>query len=1017
MTGLDTLQCPSCGELNAAPASSCQACGRPLDDPADSASDPSEETLFYEDEPDLPSFGSRYEVVRRLGQGGMGTVYEARDLELDRQVAIKEIRPELVDQPDVMARFKREIQLASEITHPNVLRVYDLTEADSKRFLTMQFVDGVTLAGHLRRTGRLEIVEILAIFRQICAALAAAHEKGVVHRDMKPGNVMIDGQDHAFVMDFGLARSLALSGLTQTGAVMGTPYYMSPEQVSGQEIDARTDVFALGIILYQMLTGELPYQGESTFEIMMQRIQQDPPSAHELNPDIPPFLRKILERCMEREPSLRYADAGEILADLDAEQVDTRFLHELRKRRKPLLRTALGVLLALIVAGGFWLGQRSRKPTAEDTAAAPDSGPAALEEVPSLAVAPFANRTGDSELDWFGEGVARLVMDNLAQSRHARVVSMDRVRTLQEAAGGSLTAEGAAAADIDHLLTGEILASAEGLTVTARLTDTAEARELASKRLDGLTQELLIQASDDLAAATRQGLGIPPTESVDVYAADFASQNPEAYNLYIEALSHWADFRYAEAEALLLRALEVAPDFTMANYRLAMVEATTSRTDSAQSRIDVALREVAKLPEREGLYIQAADAYIGRRNEEAIEIYTELLDRYPYETEARYFLTQILDFLGRYDEEQEHLDILARLVPDDPTVWSMQGNLALHRREFSKAIGDLQRYIELLPESPNGVHLLGDAYRGQGELDLAAARYLEALELDPTFHFSTTSLAIVESLQRRTSDAESRLRGLIGNPEVPPLHRINAVFELASILRSQERFREAAEVLSALSGPIADEQVREAMSLAVQGLSWMELGEIDEARVLIDRAIDRSPGVPTRYLFARGLLELTKGDYDRALATADAVLEGALPPDNPDRTEDKVAAYLRGRVHLAKGDLVSAIEELERAISLGGYEYSIYRVALAEALLAAERPMEAMAAARQAADQVDYSAPRLDLELDRLRARLVLAQVQRAMDRPEAAAELGRELLDFWTQSDPGLPDIEEARALAGAQG
>jgi len=1014
------MDCPSCGTDNPSSAISCRACGRDLpgqasgDGVSTPAVDQDARTLIFPDEPDLPGFGSRYEVKRLLGQGGMGAVYHAWDRELDRDIALKEIRPELVDQPDVIARFKREIQLASEITHPNVLRVYDLGAAEGKRFLTMQYVDGMTLSAHLRRGGLPETREAVSIFRQLCAALAAAHDKGVVHRDMKPGNVMINADGQAFVMDFGLARSLALSGLTQTGAVLGTPHYMSPEQVSGQKVDARTDVYALGVMLFQMLTGELPFQGESTFEIMMQRVQKDPPAAHELNPEIPSYLGKILERCMERDPSLRYADASEILADLDAQQVETNFLHQVKKRRKPLLRMAVGVLLALIVAGGFWLGRRSETRSTDELAPGLTSENVAR-EAPSLAIVPFANRTGDADLDWYGEGVARLIMDNLAQSRHVRVVSMDRIRDLLEVHGGTLSAAVAAESGIDNLMTGEIMKGPEGLTVTTRLTDTGEGREVASKRLDGLSEELLIQGSDDLAQATRSGLGIPPTESVDVYAADFASRNREAYNLYIEALGHWADYRYEESEVLLDRALEMAPDFTMARYRLAMVKADTSRTDEAQADIEVAMREASRLPQREGLYIQAAEAYIGRRLDDAIAAYQSLLDLYPYETEARHLLAQILDLLGRYEEEQEHLDILSRLVPDDPTVWSMQGNLALHRQDFSKAIQDFQRYIELLPDSPNGVHLLGDAYRGQGELDLAAEQYIVALDLDPDFHYSATSLAVVEFLQAKPQEAESRLRALAANGTAPHRNRIDAGFELAAILRSQERFREAAAVLSSMAQPIAEEQIREAMSLAVQGMSWMEIKDLSKARDLIEEAIEKSPGVPTRYLFARGLLELAEDDLEQVLRTADQILESALPPDNPDRTEDKVAAYLKGLVHLSREQIETAIEELNRAISLDGYEYAIYRVALARALLMADRHMEAMAAARQAADQIDHSDPRLDLQLDRLRAKLVLAQVQEAMDRPEAAAELANELLETWSQSDPGLPDIEKARDLLPA--
>ena len=306
------MDCPSCGTQNPESIDICGSCGQDLstsvgrEEKTFPASNPDDVTVVFEGDPDLPDFGSRYQVSRLLGQGGMGAVYQARDTELDRDVALKEIRPDLVDQPDVIARFKREIQLASDITHPNVLRVFDLSEANGKRFLTMQYVEGTTLSTRLRRQGVPEISEVVAIFGQLCAALAAAHEKGVIHRDMKPGNVMIDRQGHVLVMDFGLATSLALSGLTQTGTVLGTPHYMSPEQVSGQTVDSRTDVYALGVMLFQMLTGQLPFQGESTFEIMMQRMQQDPPSAQEINPEIPRYLRQILDRCLVRESSLRY---------------------------------------------------------------------------------------------------------------------------------------------------------------------------------------------------------------------------------------------------------------------------------------------------------------------------------------------------------------------------------------------------------------------------------------------------------------------------------------------------------------------------------------------------------------------------------------------------------------------------------------------------------------------------------------------------------------------------------------
>jgi tetratricopeptide (TPR) repeat protein len=270
-------------------------------------------------------------------------------------------------------------------------------------------------------------------------------------------------------------------------------------------------------------------------------------------------------------------------------------------------------------------------------------------------------------------------------------------------------------------------------------------------------------------------------------------------------------------------------------------------------------------------------------------------------------------------------------------------------------------------------------------------------------------------LQGQVRQAEERLRSLVENDEAPPRNRIDAAFDLASLLRGHGRFRDAGAALASLQPLLEAEQVREAMALAVRGDCLAELGDDRGAQRLIERAIDRSPGVPTRYLFTRGLFELRHGDLAAVRATATAVAAGALPPEDPDRTEDKAAAYLEGMALLAEGEAGRAVERLSLAVASEGYEYAVYRLGLAQAFLAAGRLPEAMAAARQAAESVDMADPRLDLMLDRARARLVLALVLEAMGRPDKSSAQAREFLALWRGADSGLPEVAQAQRLSGS--
>src|SRR3984885_8841739 len=260
----------------------------------------------------------RYEVLGLLGEGGMGAVYKAKDVELGRVVALKVIRPDLARNRAILDRFKQELILATQVTHRNVVRIYDLGEAEGIKFITMEYVEGEDLAAILHRRVKLPPREAVAVIEQVCRALEAAHRVGVIHRDLKPQNIMLEkGTGRILVMDFGLAKTLEGNRMTQTGAMVGTMEYMSPEQALAGSLDQRSDIFSLGLIFYELLTGQTPFRADSALASLIKRTQERVVPVSDFDKSIPPELSQIVSRCLERDLTLRYQSAAELLADLE----------------------------------------------------------------------------------------------------------------------------------------------------------------------------------------------------------------------------------------------------------------------------------------------------------------------------------------------------------------------------------------------------------------------------------------------------------------------------------------------------------------------------------------------------------------------------------------------------------------------------------------------------------------------------------------------------------------------------
>src|SRR5579871_1041603 len=365
----------------------------------------------------------RYEILQALGEGGMGTVYKARDRELDRLVALKVIRPDLARNPAIIQRFKQELILARQVTHRNVIRIFDLGEADGIKFITMEFIEGKDLRSLLLEHTKFSPEEAAEIIRQVCLALDTAHSEGVIHRDLKPQNIMRDASGRIVVMDFGLARSLESDGMTQTGALIGTMEYMSPEQGLGQELDQRSDLFTLGLIFYELLSGQVPYKADSALASLLKRTQERAAPVSDLENRVPRALSNIVAKCLERDPKLRYGSAKQLLSDLDAWQgkgaAASIRLPDVQPWGQdiPWVGISVAAVVLILAVTAFLLRGKLFGPSAKGPA-----GP-----VVSLAILPLRNASGDTSLDWLGNDVAEMLRTDMGHSGSLQIVPSGRV--------------------------------------------------------------------------------------------------------------------------------------------------------------------------------------------------------------------------------------------------------------------------------------------------------------------------------------------------------------------------------------------------------------------------------------------------------------------------------------------------------------------------------------------------------------------------------------------------------------
>src|SRR5271170_3894179 len=468
----------------------------------------------------------RYEVVEILGQGGMGAVYKATDRELNRTVAIKVIRPDLARDRGIVDRFKQELLLAHQVTHRNVIRIYDLSEADGMKFITMEYVEGENLLTLLHEKKKFAPEEAVEIMLQVCRALEAAHTVGVIHRDLKPQNIMRDKTGRILVMDFGLARTLEGDGMTQSGALVGTMEYMSPEQALGKPLDQRSDIFALGLIFYEMLTGQMPFKADSALASLIKRTQERVSPVSDHDGTIPQSVSDIVSKCLERDVDLRYKTAADLLADLETWQgkragATLSFEPKIGPwgRTIPWPSITAGLIVVVLAISGYRFRDKLFQPSPRQTVAAP---------AVSLAILPFRNASGDPAFDWLGSSLAEMLSTDVGQSSQLRAVSPNRLHQIfSDLHISSATVLDPATirrvadfSNADRVVWGQYARFGDQIRIDATLQDIKNDRTVPLK-IDVPSEKEIPGAIDRLAESIRQKLALPEDVLKELKASSF----------------------------------------------------------------------------------------------------------------------------------------------------------------------------------------------------------------------------------------------------------------------------------------------------------------------------------------------------------------------------------------------------------------------------------------------------------------------------------------------------------------
>jgi tetratricopeptide (TPR) repeat protein/TolB-like protein len=957
---------------------------------------------------------SRFRIVRFIAQGGMGEVYEAEDSELGGRVALKTIRSGIAEDSGSIDRFKREVQLARQVTHGNVCRIYDVFRHAGITFLTMELLHGETLADRLARVDRLTTAQARPIVSQIAAGLTAAHRVGVVHRDFKSANVMLvpDAQEEAgvraVITDFGLARlARADSGesitATMTGAMAGTPAYMAPEQVEGGPITPATDIYALGVVLYEMVTGARPFSGDTPLSIAVKRLKEAPSSPRVRVRDLDPAWERAILRCLERDPADRFASATDVARAIAGEKVAGG---RVERNRRRLAWTAVAVGLAVAAALGYRLAAGRRG------AAASASTSAATRMRPSVAVLGFKNLTGRPDAAWVSTALSEMLTTELAAGEKLRTVPGESVARMKsdlaladaDSYGKETLTRIRRNIDAGYLVVGSYLAVAGApVRVDLKLQDATAGETIAAVTETGTEAELA-----DLVARAggklREKLGagaISPAQAVAVRAS--VPANADAARLYSEGLQKMRAFDNLAARDLFEKAIVADPNHALSHAALASAWRAMAYDGKAKEEGKKAFDLAGNLSREDRLSVEGQYRFAAREWPKAIEVYRTLIGLFPDNLEYGLRLADAQSSGGKGKEALATVETLRRLpqpARDDPRVDLAEASAAY-------ALGDFQREKTAAARARQSADARG------ARLVVARALYYEGWALYMLGDFPG-ALKAGQVAQRTYADAGDRGGVALVLADIVSL----APWAQGNVERAR---RSLAEAL-AISREIGDKRNESAALNNLANLA-SQRGDNGEARRMYEQAIavaretDEKVG---RVIFLSNLAMILQLDGDLPAGEKRAREALAIARESGDERGMTMSLTALGSIAFARGDLAGSKASVEEAALLSrkgdSLSYAFAQTGIGEIL----RVQGDLAAARRKHEEVLELAKKNGVKGIASERQLSLAELDIEEGRPaegealarKAAPEFERENL----REDQILATVILARALL-AQG